>query len=96
MDSHEWTCAACGQRILRARDGWLSLTDDGCNLHAHLVHHLSASPWSHWGGCYPSDEVASLHLPDVSETARDDELVAAALASLQEHGLALHGEVAMR
>jgi hypothetical protein len=61
-----WICETCGQRIVRARDGWLSGVVDGQGRAAiKLVHHLAASPWAALGGCYPADERASLPLVDV-------------------------------
>jgi hypothetical protein len=63
MPQH-WTCDTCGQRIARAQDGWVSWSARNNGANVRLVHHLSASPWAHWGGCYAADEEGSLHLLD--------------------------------
>jgi hypothetical protein len=60
-----WICNTCGQRIRRARDGWLSGTRDADGRATiALVHHAAASPWALLGGCCPPDEQASVHLPE--------------------------------
>jgi hypothetical protein len=57
-----WICDTCGQRIRRARDGWLSGTSDADGRATIALVHHAASPWAALGGCCPPDEQASVHL----------------------------------
>jgi hypothetical protein len=72
MDMHQWTCDACGQRIDAAEEGWVSWVERHGAMRLLVVHHASASPWAPWGGCYPLDELASLHLHEALDLIRDE------------------------
>lgn len=80
MNTPHWTCDACGQRIVRARDGWISVVKVRARAQLRLVHQHAASPWTAWGGCESPEEEASLHL----STALREPSALRELAELEE------------